>query len=677
MIVGILGAVLLMAADTPAPQAASDTGSSVTSYPPSFFDDFAPAAALGMVVNIPGFSFDGGDSARGFSGNAGNVLIDGHRPPATDDSLGEILSRIPASSVLRIDVIRGGAPGIDMQGKTIVANVIRKPDGGVSGSAEAGVNASERGYTPSFNISAQRQHDGATLDGSASGNKGSYHNSGRGDDDVEVAPGGAVILDATSHGVSANQDYEMTGAYERPLSGGNFRANAKLTASSNDGSSVTTLLIPGGERTASNSGREQGGELGMRYARTLKSGTKLEGVFLQQYNTSQSQSLFNAVGTSSVFADQDTSGQSVLTGTFALPDVGDWSFNGGAEVAYNWFQSASRYGLNGSHVFIPGDTTDGNEVRGEAFASAAWTPDPTIDGEISLRYERSTIAANSSAGDAQQTLGYLKPRLNLNWRPRDGHEFTFTLERTVGQLSFGDFAVSASPITGIIGASSPDLQPEKTWSFEAGYEHTFGKRGSFSLSYQHRLVYDLIGSKVLRVPATATTPAQVYDVTANVGPANRDNFEASANIPLERYGFKGGYFNLGASVNLSRIDDPVTGVSRRMSGDNPYGWNIGINQELNHGKLTWAIGASGQGEQTAYNPQTINQYSGRPFVNANISFRPKPDIVLSAAAFGSLGRSQSTFILFDAPRDVGAIEYTETSHSKSVTTFAISARRLF
>src|SRR6185437_9911155 len=57
---------------------------------------------------------------------AGNVLINGQRPTSKTDSLSAVLSRIVAGDVERIDVIRGSAPGIDMQGKPVVANIIRK-----------------------------------------------------------------------------------------------------------------------------------------------------------------------------------------------------------------------------------------------------------------------------------------------------------------------------------------------------------------------------------------------------------------------------------------------------------------------------------------------------------------------------------------------------------------------
>jgi hypothetical protein len=129
----LLGSVLFVAAATPAlaqeqvPQPAGGTSQQgVISYTPADFADARPNTALEMINRIPGFSFDGGDNVRGFAGAAGNVLIDGQRPTIKTDSLSDTLSRITIDQVERIDLIRGGASGIDMQGRTVVANVIRK-----------------------------------------------------------------------------------------------------------------------------------------------------------------------------------------------------------------------------------------------------------------------------------------------------------------------------------------------------------------------------------------------------------------------------------------------------------------------------------------------------------------------------------------------------------------------
>jgi hypothetical protein len=112
----------------------------VIAYPPEFFASFAPGNAFEMLARLPGFAFNGGAELRGFEGAAGNVLIDGERPASKSDDLESILRRIPFSQVERIDLIRGGAPGIDMQGQSVIANVARKSGGGFRGLAAVSNN---------------------------------------------------------------------------------------------------------------------------------------------------------------------------------------------------------------------------------------------------------------------------------------------------------------------------------------------------------------------------------------------------------------------------------------------------------------------------------------------------------------------------------------------------------
>jgi hypothetical protein len=95
----------------PSSKVASAPQRGVTSFPASFFAGEAPANAYDIVSRLPGFTLDLGAAARGLSDAAGNVLIDGGRPVAKGDRLDEILKRIPANAVARIDVIQGGAPG--------------------------------------------------------------------------------------------------------------------------------------------------------------------------------------------------------------------------------------------------------------------------------------------------------------------------------------------------------------------------------------------------------------------------------------------------------------------------------------------------------------------------------------------------------------------------------------
>src|SRR5579863_8813761 len=105
---------------------AADEGA-VLVYPASYFAGIELNTVRDMVTRVPGFVFiDTDTTKRGFAAASGNVLVNGVRPSSKTDLLSAVLDRIAISRVDRIEVIRGSAPGIDMQGQTVVANVILK-----------------------------------------------------------------------------------------------------------------------------------------------------------------------------------------------------------------------------------------------------------------------------------------------------------------------------------------------------------------------------------------------------------------------------------------------------------------------------------------------------------------------------------------------------------------------
>jgi hypothetical protein len=108
--------------DSAAPLSAD---SSREAYEAAYFAQYNPQTALDMINHTPGFSLDNGSSRRGFSGAVGNVLIDGARPAAKNQSVQSILSRIPASQVLRVEMLRGEATAGDASGQSVLANVVR------------------------------------------------------------------------------------------------------------------------------------------------------------------------------------------------------------------------------------------------------------------------------------------------------------------------------------------------------------------------------------------------------------------------------------------------------------------------------------------------------------------------------------------------------------------------
>ena len=99
-------------------------------YDAAFYAQFSPRTALDMINHTPGFTLESGeeeDDRRGFEGAVANVLIDGKRPLAKKQTIGEVLQRIPAARVARIEILRGADVAGDASGSTLLANVVLLP----------------------------------------------------------------------------------------------------------------------------------------------------------------------------------------------------------------------------------------------------------------------------------------------------------------------------------------------------------------------------------------------------------------------------------------------------------------------------------------------------------------------------------------------------------------------
>src|SRR5690606_30027606 len=113
-----------------------------------------------MVALLPAFTIaEGNADVRGYSGVAGNVLIDGQRPAGKTDTLEAILKRLPAARVARIELIRAGTAGYDMQGYALLANIILVKTGTIGGRIEA-EQALYRHGLRAPRVSAQATFDG-------------------------------------------------------------------------------------------------------------------------------------------------------------------------------------------------------------------------------------------------------------------------------------------------------------------------------------------------------------------------------------------------------------------------------------------------------------------------------------------------------------------------------------
>ena len=203
--------------------------SSILNYDAAYFADQRPNTAYDMIGRLPGFTFNDGNTARGFAGTAGNVLIDGQRPTSKSDDLQSVLQRIPASDVDHIELIRGGAPGIDMQGQTVIANVIRKKEASTQWVLDVADNFFKDGHTvPSASLTFTEHNGASTFEASAQRYAGFDDSVGWGFHKITDGQTGDVLIWQRAHTTGQGSGGAFTGAATVPLWDGTFKANLSL-----------------------------------------------------------------------------------------------------------------------------------------------------------------------------------------------------------------------------------------------------------------------------------------------------------------------------------------------------------------------------------------------------------------------------------------------------------------
>jgi len=565
-----------------------------------------------------------------------------------------------------------------MQGKAVVANVIRRPDAGVTGAMSGSLTLTDQGlFQPNLSIQGQRQRDGRSLDGSFRFNAGSQES-----DNVRERrnPAGGVTLIGLDDGAFDYSTAEATGVYEGPLAGGRIRANTLINYNGSTYEGTEILIRPGGQESSLSEATRWRGEAGLRWTRSLPRGMNLELVGFQSITDNDNVSGYDTPSfTSEVLSDQ-LSGESILSATLKFADLatglGDIGIEAGTEAALNWVDSTSAYTFDDSPLLLPGDDTRVEELRSESFITARWTAGTDVSVEANLRYERSRITATGTAGAGETTLGYLKPRLNLTWTPAPRNTVTFKLEKNVDQLSFGAFTASAAFSTGIFGRGNPDIRPAQVWLANARYERLFDRQGSFVAEFTHEDFSDVLGVVVIEeIPPGGTTP-RTFNITRNVGTARRDKLTLSGRLPLDGFGLEGGILSSQVFYRWSNTRDPVTLEDRRLSGEQVAGWSVALSQNLVAERISWSVSANSGSEGRSYSPSTLSNFRSDPTYNLGLTYRPDAQWSVSGGLYiGS--DSESDFTLFDASRNVGSPVYTENSRSPGSSQAYVSVRRSF
>jgi hypothetical protein len=633
--------ILLLASLAPA---GAESGQGISSYPASFFTDARPSTANDMIPRLPGFTLDTGQSARGFAGTGGNVLIDGTRPTAKTDDLNSILLRIPASTVERVDVIRGGAPGIDMQGQSVVANIIRRADAGTQTIVTASTTYIENGqWVPAGGIEYHGQSGALRYEGSLARTSNNWDDSPGYGHRILTQAGGVPQIDvARSYGIM-QVGYSAHGGLIAPLLGGEWNNN--FTLQTNDVSYGIAYSGYGGSRFDSTV-RRRNGEFGSHWQKAMGD-FNLETLVLQRLGKEASSNTSAQTSGDAIFRRNNSTGETIGRATLRYAASPDLNFEVGGEGAYNFLDGRSSFASNGVPVTIPNANLSVNEKRAEGFAQASWKIAPQWTLEAGVRFEVSQIG---ETGDTVRTRDffYVKPRALLAWAPDDATQLRLRVEKKLGQLNFTDFVASSSLSTFGVAAGNADLRPDQRWQIEGSAERHFWGKGALVLTLLHEDITDLQDY----VPVGGG-----LDAPGNIPHAVSDKFSLSGTVPLDFLGLHNGLFKPSIYWENSSLADPVTGMTRRISRQRDRGITMEITQDVDSWNSSWRFGIAPSFSNTTWRISQISLVSiHNPYDYFVWDWNPKPDLALRFEVDNIIPyRFEQELLSYAGPRSQGTI----------------------
>jgi len=654
--------------------ASSQVGNSVTSYPEHFFASMGLDTAYDMVQRVPGYVFDDGSNVRGFAGSVGNVLIDGQRPVSKTDDLVSILQRIPVSDVERIDFIRGGAPGIDMLGKTIVVNIIRKKDQGFKGVATMGTFKPLSGvsYDPQAKFEGSWNEDGRIIEASLAAVLGHDGTQADGPHDI-FGPNGQLLDSSAMHNSATNPQYLGTAAYEAPTFGGKLRLNLTLEDQPYDLVNIDNFHIAGHQAEFEKQDVDDL-ELGQHYERNLSPAWNLELIGLEHLNKTDTISLFDTQTDDQSFDQRNRGGELIGRAILHWRPSDHLTVDAGGEFAYNWLQTDTLFTDSAGTIFVPAADVLVSEKRGEIFTTAVLRPWDTLAIEAGIREEASTI---SSAGDValSKTLEFPKPRLVVTWTPDAEDQLRVRVEREVGQLNFMDFAANAALNSTGVTAGNPNLLPQQDLAIEAAYDRHFWTDGVVSLTARHLFLQDVVDN------VSVFSPSGEFNEPGNIGDGSENDLVASFNLPLDHFGLDHAALHGVGTWRFSGVRDPTTGQLREISLQHPVDAELHFSQGLPQWNLTWGIDTYFGYLVPDFFFNEVDRTYNASSNTLYVDYRPEPSVTLrlEAVVGGALGvmDTDPTREVFAGPRNTSPVLFTDVQQRRFGPVMFVRLRKTF
>jgi len=567
-----------------------ETAASTVVYDAEFFAQYNPVTANDMLERIPGLNLsdsgtsDGGE--RGL-GTGGNLLINDQRVAGKDNSAEDVLNRIPANEVKRIEIIRDTSGELNVRGASEVINIVLTAAQSRSSTTVELVNrlnhddTFETGGSVGWANQSGRFQALVNLELRPNYENREYH-------EARLAPDGEQL--GALFETNIRNKEELTFSTNMGYHSNPHRMQLNLLASESDYprpirrdfdeftdigaiSYVEKELV---ENEQSN--WEVGGEYeysfdsGSRLSMLMVANSEIRNFVRERFEADPATEPLSK----NLFIDsKQERTEFIVQGNYNVPLTSDQSLRVGLERADTRLDSSLLIGsASGSEP--PSDRYGGlpplpsvsnlgtrvEEIRYEGFLFHNWTLSERSSLESSLVYETSEISQTGVVNKVRD-FQYWRPSLDYRYNITENFQIRATVQRQVEQLPFALFAATTNEEDRDrdVLAGNPEIEPQTSWNYTAQAEYRLpDDAGVFTSKISYADIDNYIG----RINATSD-PNVPLSANGNVGPAKIWSWSNSASLRLNKLKLPNAVVTATLDLFDSEITDPFLGTRQRIN----------------------------------------------------------------------------------------------------------------
>lgn len=595
---GFLG--LASNAGAQAPETASDA---TVTYPAEYFAQFNPYSVNDMLQRIPGISLARSGSrsqsrggGRGLGAGGEQVLINGRRIAGKSNEGDSQLSRIPASEVRYIEIIRGTSGELDVRGGTQVINVVlNEALSNVSFAYEVNMDRALDGtLVPGGKISATGQY--AALNYFLSAEREPRYDFRDGFESALDRFGNlaeTVNRDETTDGwpisLTANFGYEFSPTDTANLNfswtGNDVEYDTDRIITRYQSDAVASRIFERDTQPSESTGFEVGGD----YMHVFDNGSRWKTIAIVNEKENEfERSRFKVDPSSSVetkdlyLFNYEKYQERIIRSSYVFDLSQGQSIEAGVERAQTIVDTSLRLGLltgvAGGQEFgglTPVTSSVGTveEMRLEYFTIHNWSMNDRMTLETTLLVEDSSISQSGTLANSRD-FSFFRPKVDYRFDITPSVQFRGIVQKIVNQLSFRDFTAGVDQRDDEQNSfeGNSDIQQMSWWNYEANLEYRLpNDAGVINTQLYYQTVFDVIDN------VDVSRDGEILSARGNTGDGRRYGINLNNSLRLSFLNQPNMLLTAGLSVEEATHYDSIRGEDReRAMGPRDGGSNYSI-----------------------------------------------------------------------------------------------------